>query len=226
MNEPIKVIQYKDHFIKIFQDQDYFSPRTFFDNLGTMVCWYKKYEIGDKHDFSSENFFRELATEIDPTIEERIEYWESGNGLKKLIDKHGHIKAYCIVEDNIQNIVSKVIENNVIYLPIHMYDHSGVTIRTTPFSCHWDSGQLGFIYVTKEKIKKEFQVKRVSKRLFKRVEEFLQAEVKIENDSLTGNVYGFVITDKEDEKIDSCWGFFGDYNKDCVPAAKNVIDNI
>ena len=29
---------------------------------------------------------------------------------------------------------------DVIALPLYLYDHSGITIRTSPFSCPWDSG--------------------------------------------------------------------------------------
>ena len=38
-----------------------------------------------------------------------------------------------------------------IALPVFMYDHSGITINTTGFSCRWDSGQVGIIYMTKAK---------------------------------------------------------------------------
>jgi len=47
---------------------------------------------------------------------------------------------------------------DVIYLPVYMYDHSGITINTVGFSCGWDSGQIGYIYVTKDKIRKEYNV--------------------------------------------------------------------
>ena len=52
---------------------------------------------------------------------------------------------------------------DVVILPLYLYDHSGITINTTGFSCRWDSGQVGFIYVTHEEIRKEFGVKRVTK---------------------------------------------------------------
>ena len=32
-------------------------------------------------------------------------------------------------------------------LPVYLYDHSGVTISTSPFSCPWDSGFFGIIAV-------------------------------------------------------------------------------
>lgn len=35
----------------ILQDSDPLNPRTDYDNLGTMVCWHNRYNLGDKHDF-------------------------------------------------------------------------------------------------------------------------------------------------------------------------------
>ena len=37
-------------------------------------------------------------------------------------------------------------ETPVSILPLFLLDHSGLTISTSPFSCPWDSGQIGFIY--------------------------------------------------------------------------------
>jgi len=45
--------------------------------------------------------------------------------------------------------------DNVVCLPLYLYDHSGITMNTTGFSCPWDSGQVGWIYVTKEKLRRE-----------------------------------------------------------------------
>ena len=44
---------------------------------------------------------------------------------------------------------------NVVYLPMYMIDHSGIAISDTPYSCPWDSGQIGWIYATKDKFRKE-----------------------------------------------------------------------
>lgn len=36
------------------------------------------------------------------------------------------------------------------YRPVYMYDHSGIALSTSPFSCQWDSGLIGWAYVTKD----------------------------------------------------------------------------
>lgn len=47
---------------------------------------------------------------------------------------------------------------------VYAYSHGGLTVSTTPFSCHWDSGQLGFVLLTKEDIRKRYGIKRVTKK--------------------------------------------------------------
>lgn len=91
-----------------------------------------------------------------------------------------------------------------IRLPIYMYDHSGITIRTSPFSDGWDSGQLGWIYVTSEKIKSEFKVKSLNGAIKNKARSILEQEVKLYDQYLRGAVWGFEFGD------DSCWGFIGD----------------
>jgi hypothetical protein len=53
MNE---MITYKGFNIIITPDDYAESPRTFFDNLGTMICFHKRYNLGDKTEYNSDNF--------------------------------------------------------------------------------------------------------------------------------------------------------------------------
>jgi hypothetical protein len=39
---------------------------------------------------------------------------------------------------------------------VHGYDHSGLAFGLTPFTCPFDSGQLGFAYITNEELVKEY----------------------------------------------------------------------
>ena len=101
-------------------------------------------------------------------------------------------------------------EDALIAIPVFMYDHSGLWINTTGFSCPWDSGQVGYIYISKEKVRREYSCKRISKKLKKMIREMLCSEVDLYNDYLCGNVYGFTLTNKENaEEIDSSCGFYG-----------------
>ena len=109
-------------------------------------------------------------------------------------------------------------KNNIVSLPLYFYDHSGITMRITPFSCQWDSGQVGVIYVTKENIKKEFNVKNITKGIMEKVLNLLKAEVETYNKYLTGQIYGYQILKGEDVE-DSCWGYYDEPEnilKDCI----------
>ena len=52
-------------------------------------------------------------------------------------------------------VLNKYGKHNVVYLSLFLYDHSGISINTTGFNCKWDSGQVGYIYTTKELLIKE-----------------------------------------------------------------------
>lgn len=102
------------------------------------------------------------------------------------------------------------------FLPLYLYDHGGIIMSTSPFSCRWDSGQVGFIYVTKQDIVKEYGDD--SEETRKRVLSYLESEVKTYDQYLTGQVYGYELVEIEkcnlghmhEEVIDSCYGFYGD----------------
>ncbi len=116
-----------------------------------------------------------------------------------------------------------------VVLPLYLYDHSGITMNTTGFSCRWDSGQVGFIYVTKDKLREEYGVKSIRRELKEKVEKILVNEVETYDQYLTGDVYGFEIVKivkcdhghEHEEKEDSCWGFFGDDIKE-----NGILDHV
>lgn len=122
---------------------------------------------------------------------------------------------------------------DIVCLPVYAYIHSGVTINTTGFSCTWDSGQCGIIYVTYADVLKEWSRKRMSKKLRAQIEDNLRGEIATYDQYLRGDVYGYSISKKntcetcehtDDEVLDSCWGFYGiDY---CREEAQAVADSL
>ena len=147
--------------IEIRPDEDAESPREWC-NLGTMVCWHRRYRLGDDNAFD------------DPA--EFHEWWkEHGEG--------GEL------------------------LPLYLYDHSGITMSTGSFGDPWDSGQVGWIYATRETLLKEYSCKRISKLVRERARKCLLAEVESYDQFLTGDVWCYHIT--SDDIDDSCCGFFG-----------------
>jgi hypothetical protein len=121
------------------------------------------------------------------------------------------IKEYLIKEEKAE-----------IILALNLYDHSGITISINssyPYNDRWDSGIVGFIYVTKERILEEFGKKKLTKELIKKAENILKAEVELYDKYLQGDIYEYriyelIICDKckhiEEKHIDSCCGFYGD----------------
>lgn len=114
------------------------------------------------------------------------------------------------------------LEENYQYfsLPIYMYDHSGITISTEPFSCPWDSGRVGLIFVSLADVEKEYG--EITDEVEKSVYRVLKGEVETFDQYLRGDVWGYVVekakvytaedgdTITEWEHVDSCWGFFGE----------------
>jgi len=161
---------------RIVQDPDPESPREW-DNLGTMVCFHKRYNLGDapvrKHNFETPSQFLEF------------------------------------LEEN---------EDKVLVLPLYLMDHSGVSISVddTLFrmvdSAGWDWGQVGWIYVTYEDIRKEYGVRRVTRKVLEKARQALIAEVETYNKYLQGQIMGFIIEEHHPtecwQTIDSCFGFY------------------
>lgn len=121
--------------------------------------------------------------------------------------------------------------NAAIIAPLYLYDHSGITISIGEFQepdkpCGgWDSMIVGYIYATREDVYKEFNCKRINKKIREKVEKILTIETSLYDSYLIGEVYNFVVKDDNNEVIDSCCGFLGEHGmKDAISEAKNSID--
>ncbi|MFA6132583.1 MAG: hypothetical protein WC869_01050 [Phycisphaerae bacterium] len=101
-----------------------------------------------------------------------------------------------------QDEAEEVVAEALFKLPIYMYDHSGVTVSTSPFGCRWDSGQVGWTYVTAESAKKIGCAPEY-------FESSLKAEIETLDQYCRGDVYGFEVIDEDGDVTDSCWGFYG-----------------
>lgn len=124
----------------------------------------------------------------------------------------------------IKEKIKQIKQNGGVIVPVYLYEHGGQTINTSGFSCPWDSGQVGFWAVTREEILKEYGKKRVSKAMREKVEAIIKSQVESIDDYLQGKVYGYVIENDSGEELDSCWGFYGDYNTYCLGEAKSAAE--
>ena len=167
--------------VTIVQDVNAESPRQD-DNFGIMVCFHNRYNLGDEADAHG-------------LKHEWFDGWD---------EMEAHLRRPCDEDDPEGYLGSG--KGALVMLPLYLYDHSGITMNTTGFSCPWDSGQVGFIYATEETIKNIFSDKPPT---LEEIETHLKAEVEVYDQYLTGDVWGYIIEDESGEHLDSCWGFFG-----------------
>ena len=171
----------------IRQDSDVESPREW-SNVGTMVCWHRRYNLGDEQPSNSPSeYMRELAANH-----------VNANDVDLIPDEH----------------IQRILDKHFIILPLYLYDHSGITMSTGRFSCPWDSGQVGWIYCTKahgiaecgseENALKnlECEVSTYDDYLTGNVYGFELMEYELDEDDEP--------IEESEECLDSCWGFYGD----------------
>jgi len=108
-----------------------------------------------------------------------------------------------------------------ISLPVYVYIHSGIALNTTGFSCPWDSGMSGIIYVSKDRVREDFKKKLISKKLYNIVLDILKSEVDVYGKYLNGEVYGYEIINDDGDVVDSCYGYYG--SEEAEIAAKDAI---
>lgn len=149
-------------------DENAESPREW-DNLGTMVCFHRRYDLGDNHEYDHNDY---------------CDWYE--------------MKQAIIKKEKVHTI-----------LPLYLYDHGGISISTSPFSCKWDSGQVGWIFTSNEDVK-NYGVEE------SKVEEILVSEVETYDNFLKGEVYRYHIYNiskcdlghEHETLVDSCSGFY------------------
>jgi hypothetical protein len=189
---PVATHTYKYHRIALYADDSPESPRDW-DTLGTLVCWHRRYRLGDA---LPEALRSSCSHHSDPDSLERFQAWAHQQRRTLLI------------------------------LPVYLYDHSGLALATRPFSCTWDSGQVGWIFASHAHIRAAFGVRRLTAAILARATASLRAEVETYSRSLDGDVYGYRLFGPEatDTEPDSCWGFYGEAA--CLAAACGSIDAI
>jgi len=144
---------------------------------------------------------------------------------RELVLEKGTVKAFAVIDQDSQNPwvdytpfeyklnsrnfymasenMPELDDTDYWFAPIYAYCHGGMTVSTTPFSCKWDSGILGYVAVKRPSRGGEY----------KRRTEFykeLTAYVEVLDAYIKGDCYGLVF-EEDGEVIDSVWGFIGDH---------------
>ena len=131
--------------------------------------------------------------------------------------------------DNYDTIPFSLFSKKYIWAKVYAYEHSGMTVTVADSNPYpdqrWDSYLLGVVAISKEKARKEYGWKRVTPQREKFVIGVMSREIETLDQYLTGEVYGYVVKDKDGNETDSCWGYFGDEGiKEAIAEAKDIID--
>lgn len=219
--------QKDEYTLLIHQDQFAQSPRED-DNLGTMVCFHPQYGLGDEHAFANSDDF--LLSLLADTLgdEDAADFFRDKVQNWLNLEAMGQ-GAYDRAVDAV--LVEKIREQHII-LPLYLYDHSGITMNTTGFSCPWDSGQVGWIYAAKKDIPEEIGDKNPATSKWEHAEAALKQEVDEYDHFLSGDCYGFELY-RSGKEVDSCWGFVGglekvraEMEKHLPDACRGITDNL
>lgn len=161
------------------------SPRDW-DNVGTMVCWHSRYNLGDEQpDYSQ----REFAIRLMQLREyEKHRKWVPD----ELPDAH----------------VERYINKHFYVLELYLHDHGGMELfaDTSDEFTVPQGGEVGWIYMSKEDAEREGLPDPLAT---------LRSEVEVYSQYLNGEVYGYEVREKCDkcghdgDVVDSCWGFYG-----------------
>lgn len=204
------------------------NPRTEQDNFGKMICFHKRYNIGDEHSYDEpDEFLLELLEEkIGDTDAAEDKFSELSSEVSDSFYKSHYGQYRKAIHENVLDYLScsYVIE------PIFMYDHSGITVNTNGFSCPWDSGQIGWIFARHYTIEKELG--QINDETIEKARNLLKSEVKEYDYYLTNQCYGFRLY-KSNEEIASCWGFAGEIRdvqneiKEYMPeGCKEIVESL
>lgn len=196
MNEAIVTLESQQHIFNLKYDCDTDNPRIENDNLTHFVIVSDKYSTGECQD-KVNDVLRKVAKRLGFSV-----YDKSNREL---------IEAFL-------GSTNKQIGRYIEIQPLYVYDHSGVTYSTSPFSCRWDSGQVGYVFTTRYDyeefgLKEKFNPESARKKIENEVEHW--------DHYAQGNTYYFTLEDHEGDNIECVGGFIGDYRE----VAHDIIDD-
>lgn len=200
---------------RAIHDEHAESPREW-DNTCAMVCEHRHYNLGDYKDGSSQAIAAVRASRF---YRDTWEDSESGTF------RHNGA-TYDTLDLSYAPDLWQAVQmcEDIISTPLYLFDHSGLSISTGAFSCPWDSGQVGFAFVSKAHLKECQGKTRWTPALKQWARKMIECEVETYDSYLRGEVYGYIAEratewDESGEpiewdEIDSCWGYYGEPDSD------------
>jgi hypothetical protein len=219
--------EYLGYTYKISQDNYPENPRTEFDNACHMAFFHREYDLGDKdhgvpkpgsweYDEDDEDDEDVATLDLD---EEVTDQFVLGQPIAAPRPPHP-TDPYMWIALRLGGVVIR---------PVWLLDHSGLYLRLgNSFSDvdpgEWDSGILGFAFITKDDILREgFQVDEKGLAWARNI---VEAEFEIYAAYVENEVYGYEVEDPEGNDVDSCWGFYGeDGMAEAIMEARSAIES-
>lgn len=103
-------------------------------------------------------------------------------------------------------------------LPLFLFDHSGISVSTKAFSCRWDSGQVGWVHVTRSRS----DMVGCQGWSLEQYEKAIHGDIQTFDSYLTGSVYGYEVEGRDGDHLHSCWGFYD--QEDCLGEGKRAAE--
>lgn len=240
--------------LKIQYDEDSLNPRKDYDNFGHMVCWHRRYSLGDEHNFSEpEVFLRELARS---TLSENqiIDYIKKDNcdTVKLQYNRSNREWELNVYSDFLKKWYTeytfepKTIEGPSVvsecileHLPINnLYELAEKHYVILPIYLYDHSGitinNSGFHcpwdsgqigWIYASHKEIEQNYGAVSQETIDKSKELLRGETAEYDSYLRGECYGYTI-EKDGEEIESCWSFIGNFRDVLEYMKENVHDGL
>lgn len=206
-----QVVEYNGEQYVVTVEQDLFpdSPREW-DRLGTIVGNHRTYQLVEVEANYGETLELLCVDHEKCPAKLRASYEMPQDGYEYY--------------DDIERRAWRFIEQRYCILPVYVFDHSGVVLSTRPFSCPWDSGQLGYIYVRKDEALAKMGKKKWTKKVQQQVESILEAEIAEFSQYVSGDVWCFQIEDSQGELIEMAGNILG--IECCVEGVKEVVKSV
>lgn len=214
----------------IVYDETAENPRDAFDNVETLACGRARGNYGDVE--LKVASYRELAGVIlramrkdaesgylseDSRNKSRKETCE----LQRAID---HLDVYASTDSvgsrSLEHL-RRVMNRTALIMPVYKYEHSGIALSLSAFSDPFDSGVLGYAFITNARIRANFcgghydgqnwvpGTGIINKARRAMAEECIRSSIKTYEAFLNGDVFGYEVLDKDGNTLESCYGFYG-----------------
>lgn len=216
--------------LHIMRDDDASNPREDDGGLlTTMACWHRDYRLGDlAKGVSAEDWWRSLVSKNVP-YDELMKALLSGELSIKAAEipgcpgrydelikggdgdwgwchedlSYGSLKDFMLPDLEIKDCM-KLMKDYAVWLPLWLYDHSGISMscgeRVYPYNDRWDSGQVGWILMTKLNA---LTIYDADKRGWQKAAiETMRHEVEVYSEWLEGLCYGYKLYEADKPKTE------------------------